>query len=70
MVMIVVGIILLLNMTVGGLCFDYVLYSIVGKDIPWYADGIAGLFLGEFSIPLTVICWIVRLCGVPAPFFQ
>lgn len=59
---------LLFNLTLGGMCFDYSLFSIVGKDIPWYGDFIAGLFLGQFALPITVICWIIRLCGVPVPF--
>lgn len=62
--------VLALNLTIGGLCFDYVFYSIFGKDIPWYGDAVAGLFLGEVAIPATVICWIVRLCGIEAPFVQ
>ena len=60
--------ILVFNLTLGGWCFDYCLYSIVGKDIPFYADFIAGAFLGQFALPITIICWIIRLCGVPVPF--
>lgn len=52
----------------GGVCFDYFLYSVFGKDIPWYGDAIAGLFLGQFVGPAAVICWVIRLCGVPVPF--
>lgn len=61
--------VLAVNLTIGAVCFDYVLYSLAGKDVPWYADAIAGLFLGEAAIPAAVICWILRLCGVEAPFF-
>ena len=61
-------VLLAINLSIGGLCFDYALYSILGKDIPFYGDAIAGLFLGEIAIPLALVCWIVRLCGVPAPF--
>jgi hypothetical protein len=60
--------ILAFNLTLGGVCFDYALWSIVGKDIPWYADAIAGLFLGQFAVPIAVICWVVKLCGVDVPF--
>lgn len=61
---------LLFNMTIGGMCFAYSLFSVFGKDIPWYGDFIAGLFLGQFAFPLMVICWIIRLCGVQAPFIH
>ncbi len=61
---------LLVNLTLGAWCFDYILYSIFGKDIPWYGDLVAGLFLGELAIPATVVCWIVRLCGVDVPLVQ
>jgi hypothetical protein len=60
--------ILILNVTIGGLCFAYSLFSILGKEIPWYADAICGLFLGQFAIPCALVCWILRLCGVEAPF--
>lgn len=59
---------LLINATLGGLCFQYVLWSIFAKDIPWYGDAVAGLFGGQFTIPLTIVCWVVRLCGVSVPF--
>jgi hypothetical protein len=61
--------ILALNLTIGGVCFDYALMSLFGKDVPWYADAIAGLFLGQFAIPIAVACWIARLAGVEVPFF-
>lgn len=60
--------VLLFNLTLGGCLFDYALYSVVGKDVPWFADAVAGLFLGQFALPAAVICWIVRLCGVDVPF--
>jgi hypothetical protein len=60
--------IIAVNLCIGGFCFDYCLFAIFGKDIPWYADMVAGLFLGELAIPATVICWIVQLCGMAAPF--
>lgn len=48
--------------------FDYALTSIVGKAIPWYGD-VSGGFVGwKFTIPIGVICWLLRLCGVEAPF--
>lgn len=59
---------LLMNLTIGGLCFQYCLWSIFGKDVPWYADAVAGLFLGQFALPAAVVCWIIRLCDVAVPF--
>lgn len=58
------------NLTIGGLLFQYCLWSILGRDIPWYGDAVAGLFLGEFALPAAVICWVMRLCGVPVPFMH
>lgn len=66
--MVGVTLILAINLLLGSITFDYSLYSVFGKDIPWYADAVAGLVLGKFSIP--IVCWIVRLCGVPVPFIQ
>lgn len=60
--------ILVFNLALGSFAFQYSLWSIFAKDVPWYADMIAGLFLGEFVVPLAVLCWIVRLCGVEVPF--
>lgn len=61
--------ILLVNFLFGGVCFDYTLWAMFGKDIPWYGDVIAGFFLGQFVVPAAVICWIVKMCGVTVPFF-
>jgi hypothetical protein len=60
--------ILSFNLVVGGLSFQYCLSAVFGKDVPWYADMIAGLFLAEFTVPGAIFCYVVRLCGVPAPF--
>lgn len=62
--------ILLFNLTVGALCFAYALWSIFGKDIPWYGDMVAGLFCGQFVVPIALVCWILRLCGMETPFFH
>ena len=57
----------IVNLTLGALCFDYSLSYIFAKDVPWYADMVCGLFLGEFTIPAAIICWILNMCGIPAP---
>jgi hypothetical protein len=62
--------VLLVNLSIGAFAFDYALSSILGKDIPWFGDMICGLFLGELAIPAMVICWVMRLCGIHAPFIS
>lgn len=59
---------LIINLTIGGFCFDYVLWAGFGKDIPWYADAACGLFLGQFSIPSAIIFWILHFF-IETPFF-
>jgi len=60
--------VLLMNATIGGVCFDYCLWSLFGKDIPWYADAVCGLIGGEVALPLAVVMWIVHFF-VERPFF-
>lgn len=63
-------IILPFNLIIGGLTFQYCLWAIFGKDVPWYLDALAGLFLAEFTCPLAIFCAIVKLCGIAAPFLH
>ena len=56
------------NVTLGAWTFAYCLDTIFGRIVPWYADAVAGLFLGELTVPGAVICWIIKLCGVHVPF--
>lgn len=53
--------VLFINITLGALCFDYCLYSLTGKDIPWYGDILCGLFFGEIAIPFALLCLILRM---------
>lgn len=62
--------VLVLNATLGGLAFQYCLWSAFARDIPWYADAAIGFFLGEFLVPAMIVCWVVRLCGVAVPFIS
>lgn len=55
---------LLINLSIGGWCTQYLLLTWFAKDIPWYADMIIGLFLGELTIPATVITFILKTFGV------
>ena len=60
-------VILAVNSTIGGLCFDYCLWKLFSIDAPWYADAICGLIGGEVVIPLALILMILGLCGVNLP---
>jgi hypothetical protein len=51
-----------------GWMFDYSLWSILGKDVPWYADVAGGVVSNGILVIVTVGCWIARLCGYEAPF--
>lgn len=55
--------------TIGGVCFDYSLDAITGKDVPWYADAVAGVVASPIVVPTAVVCWIVELSGEETPFF-
>ena len=50
-----------------GFCFDYVLQNTFEKDVPWYADVVAGLFASPVTVPGTVVLWVLKLCGVAMP---
>lgn len=47
----------------GTKAFDYMLWAIVGKDIPWYGDFICGVLLGWGSIPIAGVLWILNAFG-------
>lgn len=59
-----------LMLSIGPVCFDYCLFTIFGKDIPWYGDLVAGTILSETCVPGAIVCWILVLCGVPTPFIS
>jgi hypothetical protein len=61
---------LIIGLLVGGFCFDYSLYSYFGKEIPWYADCVCGLFTAPINVPATVVAFVLRCCGIEAPFFE
>ena len=61
----------LVYVALGCITFSYSLWVIFGKDAPWYADLVGGILLGETTIPLGVILWILSLAGVIThPLFQ
>jgi hypothetical protein len=55
--------ILLLNISIGAWSIIEIL-SWFGKSIPLLANVIIGLFVGEFSIPVAIIGYILKACGV------
>jgi hypothetical protein len=59
---------LICSAIIGPWCFDYSLYSVFGKDIFWLGDFAGGMILGSLAVPVAILCWIARLCGVPVPF--
>ena len=61
---------LAVSATLGGWCFDYTLWAVCGKDAPWYADALGGVICNGFIMTAAAVCWIIRLCGVGAPFIH
>ena len=56
-------VILLINLSIGAWSI-YEILSWFGKSIPMIANVIIGLFVAEFSIPVAVVGWILKACGV------
>lgn len=62
---IVIGILLIIAKM-----FEYSLWCIVEKDIPWYGDILGAILLNGANLPVFGICLITRMCGVDIPFFE
>lgn len=56
-------VILLINLSIGAWSVSEIL-SWFGKSIPLIASVIIGLFAGEISIPIAIIGWILKICGI------
>jgi len=54
----------LLNLLMGGWSVNYLLMFFAGKVIPFFWATVIGLFAGEISIPVAIVIWILRFCGV------
>jgi len=58
-------VILLINLLVGGFATEYFVefwggyIKGVPVDVPFLPCAIAGLFLGEFTIPAAIVTWIL-----------
>lgn len=55
---------------VAGLLFEYSLWILVGKDVPFWADMLGGVTLNGINVPVAVICLVLRLSGVETPVFS
>jgi hypothetical protein len=60
---------MLIMAIIGGVCFNYSLGFIFGKDIPWYGDAAAGIACSSFILPVAIVCLILDWCGVDHPLF-
>jgi len=52
-----------INITVGAWSVIEIL-SWFGKSIPMWASVLIGLFTGEFSIPVAIVGYLLRMFGV------
>lgn len=61
---------LLFNLCLGGVSLQYCLECFIGKGLDqFWVAALLGLFLGEFTVPIAIICFVLKLCGVHMPFF-
>lgn len=58
-------IIVAINVTIGGFATEYVVeywgsyFKGYQVDVPFFPCAVAGVFLGQFTIPLAVCTWIL-----------
>ena len=64
------SVIFLVNVIFGAVSVNYCLESFLNKTVDFWIALIVGLFLGEFTIPLAIVCWILRSCGIQSPFIH
>ena len=63
---IVMIIVLIINLTVGAWSVGEIL-SWVGKDIPTVFDVLIGGVAGEITIPVAIVGYVLKVCGVFVP---
>lgn len=61
---------ILMAVTIGTHCADYVLWAITGQDITFLADMLLALFFSSFIIPASILLCVAGLCGVAYPLIQ
>lgn len=54
----------------SGLMFEYSLYTIVGKDVPFILDMLGGVVLNGVNLLIFVFCVIFRACGYSIPIVE
>lgn len=54
----------LFNLFIGTWTFSYDLWIIFGKQAPLLIDAICGLILGEVTVPLAMVLWLLNVGGV------
>lgn len=49
--------------------FEYCLWCMFEKDVPWYLDLAGAFVLNGVNVVIFIGCAIARACGVEVPFF-
>lgn len=47
--------------------FEYSLFVVTGREVPWYLDLLGGLVLNGLNFPIWVFCLIYSALGYPTP---
>jgi hypothetical protein len=63
-------VIVTLRFFIGGVLVNYILGTVTGHTAPLLLAGIIGLFTAEITLPLSVICLILRVAGFHVPLFH
>jgi len=56
--------VIVFNLLIGGWSVNYLLDFFLAKTIPFIGAAVIGLFVGEISVPVAVVVWILAYCGV------
>ena len=59
-----VSIVLALNAVLGRLSINYILTSFDYQPVGGVMSFVAGMFLGQFTIPLALLVWVARAGGI------
>lgn len=49
--------------------FEYSLWAIFGKEVPWYLDLVGGIVLNGANLVVFIICAFARAFGAEVPFY-
>ncbi len=56
--------VLIINLTIGSWSVGYLLDFFLNKNIPWIGDALLGLVVGEITVPVAVVVWLLRAFNV------